>query len=108
MRRTTVERTPLSTDWAAVGKHINNAGELGLHVARTCAGGCATTCLTGSGLFFCFFFVWLSAQVVPYNQRISLLLYKMREAVNALGNQQHALALGYAASTMHDVAALHK
>ena len=59
------------------------------------------------GCFFVFF-VWLSAQVVPYNQRISLLLYKMREAVNALGNQQHALALGYAASTMHDVAALHK
>lgn len=50
----------------------------------------------------------VSPQVIPYNQRISLLLYKMREAVTALGNQQHTLALGYAASTLHDVAALHK
>lgn len=48
------------------------------------------------------------SQVIPYNQRISLLLYKMREAVTAMGNQQHTLALGYAASTLHDVAALHK
>jgi hypothetical protein len=50
----------------------------------------------------------LLAQVIPYNQRLALLLYKLREAVTALGNQQQALALGYAASTMHDVAALHK
>jgi hypothetical protein len=52
--------------------------------------------------------VLLCVQVIPYNQRLALLLYKMREAVTAMGNQQHALALGYAASTMHDVAALHK
>ena len=47
-------------------------------------------------------------QVIPYQQRMALLLYKLREAVTALGSQQHALALGYAAATMHDVAALHK
>jgi hypothetical protein len=50
----------------------------------------------------------MHVQVIPYNQRLALLLYKLREAVTALGNQQQALALGYAASTMHDVAALHK
>lgn len=52
--------------------------------------------------------VMLVSQVIPYYQRISLLLYKLREAATALGSQQNALALGYAASTMHDVAALHK
>jgi hypothetical protein len=50
----------------------------------------------------------MPAQVIPYNQRISLLLFKLQEAAKALGTQQHALALGYAASTMHDVSALHK
>lgn len=49
-----------------------------------------------------------AVQVIPYHQRMALLLYKLRESINALGSQQHALALGYAASTMHDVAALHK
>lgn len=50
----------------------------------------------------------LSLQVIPYQQRISLLLYKVREAMAALTAQQHALAVGYASSTVQDVAALHK
>eukprot|EP00879_Flechtneria_rotunda_P007305 GHRR01007663.1.p1 GENE.GHRR01007663.1~~GHRR01007663.1.p1 ORF type:complete len:735 (+),score=144.94 GHRR01007663.1:731-2935(+) len=47
-------------------------------------------------------------QVIPYNQRTALLLFKIREAAAALASQQHALAVGYAASTVQDVAALHK
>ncbi|WIA11081.1 hypothetical protein OEZ85_011230 [Tetradesmus obliquus] len=47
-------------------------------------------------------------QVLPYNQRISLLLFKVQEAAAALAEGQHALAVGYAVSTTEDVAALHK
>jgi hypothetical protein len=47
-------------------------------------------------------------QVLPYNQRISLLLFKIQEAAAALSERQHALAVGYAVSTTEDVAALHK
>ncbi|KAF8068242.1 Ocrl [Scenedesmus sp. PABB004] len=47
-------------------------------------------------------------QVLPYNQRIALLLFKIKEAAAALGAGQHGLALGLAASTVEDVAALHK
>jgi hypothetical protein len=47
-------------------------------------------------------------QVIPYNQRISLLLFKIQEAAAALSERQHALAVGYAVSTTEDVAALHK
>jgi hypothetical protein len=50
----------------------------------------------------------LLLQVIPYNQRISLLLFKIQEAATALGERQHALALGYAVATTEDVAALHK
>jgi hypothetical protein len=46
--------------------------------------------------------------VIPYNQRISLLLFKIQEAAAALGERQHALAVGYAVATTEDVAALHK
>lgn len=56
----------------------------------------------------CMYVCCCCAQVVPYNQRIALLLYKLQESVKALGKQEHALALGYAAATMHDVTALFK
>lgn len=46
-------------------------------------------------------------QVIPYHQRISLLLFKLQEAMAALGRLDHAAAIGYAASMMHDAGALH-
>ncbi|GBF97962.1 hypothetical protein Rsub_10635 [Raphidocelis subcapitata] len=46
-------------------------------------------------------------QVSTYNQRMSLLLFKLGAATAALGRMDHASALGYALSTAHDAAALH-
>lgn len=45
--------------------------------------------------------------MAPYNTRIALLLFKLQEAASALSRLDHAAAVGYAASTAHDVAALH-
>jgi hypothetical protein len=46
-------------------------------------------------------------QVIPYNQRIALFLFKLQEALAALGRLDHAAAIGFAMSMSHDAAALH-
>jgi len=46
-------------------------------------------------------------QVAPYNQRISMFLFKLPAALSALGRLDHTSALGYALSMSHDAAALH-
>jgi hypothetical protein len=46
-------------------------------------------------------------QVIPYNQRIALLLFKLQAATFALSRLDHAAALGYALSMAHDAAGLH-
>lgn len=52
--------------------------------------------------------VLLLPQVIPYHQRISLLLFKIKEAAITLASRNHDLAVGFAVSTPEDVAALHK
>ena len=46
-------------------------------------------------------------QVGPYNQRVSLLLYKLQASLTALGRMDYPQAAGYALSGAHDTAALH-
>lgn len=47
-------------------------------------------------------------QVIPYHQRINMLLFKIQETCAQLASQKPALALGYAQSMAHDVGALHR
>ncbi|GBF98920.1 hypothetical protein Rsub_11712 [Raphidocelis subcapitata] len=46
-------------------------------------------------------------QVIPYNQRLSLLLFKVESAASALARRDYTTAMGYAASAAFDAAALH-
>lgn len=46
-------------------------------------------------------------QIAPYNQRITLLLYKARASLAALARLDWPQAAGFALSSIHDAAALH-